>query len=79
MSNSQQTNSNQNTQKLKRPGILKMIWSSLAMLVGVQSSKNYAEDFNTGIWHIVIVAFICALIFFFGIYGIVQIVMSNIE
>lgn len=63
----------------KKPNVLKTILSSIAMLIGIQSRKNHEEDFEAGIWHLVLVCFICALIFFFGIYTIVQIVMANID
>lgn len=77
-SNSSSDQSNQKKAQ-KAPGLLKTILSSVAMLVGIQSRKNHEEDFEAGIWHLVLVCFICALIFFFGIYTIVQIIMANID
>lgn len=63
----------------ERHSILRTAWSMLASFFGVQSRKNFEEDVQKGrARDFIIVGIVLVILIHLGIYGIVQLVLSQV-
>ena len=62
----------------KPPGILSVILSVLAAMIGIQSDKNRARDFEKGqIGHYIFVGVVVVIIFIFTLISIVNNILED--
>ena len=62
----------------KSPGILSVVQSVLAAMIGIQSNKKHKEDFESGsVTSYIVVGVIMVIIFIFTLIGIVNSILEN--
>ncbi len=73
-----ETENKQPQQSKQSPGILSVVQSVLAAMVGIQSNKKHKQDFESGsVTSYIVVGVIMVIIFVFTLIGIVNSILDN--